>query len=259
MPFAQLSGVSIHYEWNGPEAAPVLVLCHSLGASHRLWDAQIEVFSRHFRILRYDSRGHGESGVPQGPYNVDQLARDVIQLLDVVGVRRVSFCGISMGGTTGMFLAANYPERLHKIVLCNTGAKIGNAEFWNARMEAIRNGGIKSVSDALIERWFTFDFRSSHPEEVAEVKEMLENTAPEGYIANCAVIRDADLHDSLAKIKTPTLVVAGLHDATATPAHARVIANGIQGAHVVDLNAAHISNIEARDTFNREVLSFLIR
>jgi 3-oxoadipate enol-lactonase len=259
MPFAQLTGVSIHYEWNGPEAAPVLVFCHSLGANYRMWDAQLEAFSKHFRILRYDTRGHGESGVPHGPYNVAQLARDVIQLLDVVGVRRVSFCGISMGGTTGMYLAANYPERFHKIALCNTAAKIGNADFWNTRIETIRKGGIKSVSDGLMERWFTFDFRSSHPEEVAEVKEVLDNTDPEGYIANCAAVRDADLHDSLAKIKTPTLVVAGLHDTGATPADARVIANGIHGAHVVDLNAAHISNIEARDAFNREVLSFLTR
>jgi 3-oxoadipate enol-lactonase len=256
MPFAQLSGVSIHYEWNGPEAAPVLIFSHSLGANYQLWDAQLEAFSRHFRILRYDTRGHGESGVPQGPYTIAQLAGDVVQLLDVVGVRRASFCGISMGGTTGMYLAANYPDRFYKIALCNTGAKIGTADFWNARIEAIRKGGMSSVSNALIERWFTFDFRSSHPEEVAEIKNTLDNTDPEGYVANCAVVRDADLHDSLAKIKTPTLVVAGLHDTTATPAHARVIADGISGARVVDLNAAHLSNIEARDAFNHEVLSF---
>jgi len=257
MPFAQLSGVSIHYVWNGPEAAPVLVFCNSLGATYRMWDAQLEAFSHHFRILRYDTRGHGESGAPQGPYSVEQLSRDVIQLLDVVGVRRVSFCGISMGGTTGMYLAANYPERFYKIALCNTAAKIANADFWNARIEAVRKSGLSSVSPGLMERWFTFDFRSSHPEEVAEVKAMLDNTNPEGYVANCAAVRDADLHSSLSKIKTPTLVVAGLHDTGVTPADAHVIADGIPGARVIELNAAHISNIEARDAFNHQVLSFL--
>jgi 3-oxoadipate enol-lactonase len=185
------------------------------------------------------------------------LSRDFVELLDFLHLDRVFFCGLSMGGTTGMFLGAHYPERLHKIVLCNTGPKIGTPESWRARIETVSKGGMKAVAGPLMERWFTFDFRSSHPEEVAEFQEMVESNNPEGYLANCAVVRDADLRDTISRIKLPALVVAGKHDPVATLADAESIASSVAGAKIVELPAAHLSNIEARDSFNREVLAFL--
>src|SRR5215469_10297188 len=138
MPFAQLTDVRLHYELNGPETAPVVVFSNSLGTNHRMWDPQIDAFSEHFRVVRYDTRGHGESSVTPGPYSNKQLSKDVLGLLDALQLDRVYFCGLSMGGMTGMFLGARAPERLLKAVLCNTAAKIGTAETWNARIDTVR-------------------------------------------------------------------------------------------------------------------------
>lgn len=257
MPFAKLSAVQLHYECAGKESAPVLAFCNSLGANYRMWDPQLEAFAPHFHILRYDTRGHGQSSVPPGPYNVEQLGRDFVELLDFLRVDRVYFCGLSMGGTTGMYLGANNPERLHKLVLCDTGVKIGTPETWHARIEAVTRGGMKAVAGSLMERWFTFDFRTSHANEVAELQQMVESANPEGYIANCAVVRDADIREIVSQIKLPTLVVVGKQDLVATLADGQFIANSIAGAKLVQVPAAHLSNIEARADFNREVLAFL--
>ena len=257
MPFAKLSAAQLHYQWAGNESAPVLAFCNSLGANYRMWDAQLEAFGPHFHILRYDTRGHGQSSVPPGPYNVEQLSRDFIELIDFLRVDRVYFCGLSMGGTTGMYLGANHPERLHKLVLCNTGAQLGTPESWHARIEAVTKGGMKAIAGLLMERWFTFDFRTSHSDEVAELQQMVESANPEGYIANCAAVRDADMREVVSHIKLPTLVVAGKHDLVATLAHGQFIAGAISHATLVQVPAAHLSNIEARNDFNREVLAFL--
>jgi 3-oxoadipate enol-lactonase len=256
MLFAKLSEVQIHYEWAGRESAPVLAFCNSLGTSYRMWDSQIEAFSPHFHILRYDTRGHGNSSVPPGPYTVAQLSSDFIELLDFLEVDRVFFCGLSMGGSTGMFLGANHAARLHKIALCNTGTKLGTPESWSTRIETVRKGGMKAISGLLMERWFTFDFRASHPEEVAECQQMVESANPEGYVANCAAVRDADLGETVKHIEAPTLVVAGKHDPVATPADAQAIVQAIPGSRLAEIPAAHLSNIEARDEFNRAVLAF---
>jgi 3-oxoadipate enol-lactonase len=257
MPFAKLPDAQLHYEWNGPDTLPVVIFSNSLGANYRMWDPQVEAFSRHFRMLRYDTRGHGASSVTPGPYNIEQLSRDVVQLLDFLHLDRVYFCGLSMGGSTGMYLGANCPERFHKIVLCNAGAKLGTLEAWNARIDTVRKGGMKAISNSLLDRWFTFDFRASHAPEVAETLKMVEATNPDGYVANCAAVRDADLRGVVSKIKLPTLIVAGTHDPVATPADAQTIASAIAGAKTIELPAAHLSNIEAFAEFNREVLSFL--
>jgi 3-oxoadipate enol-lactonase len=257
MPFAKLSAVQLHYEWAGNESAPVLAFCNSLGANYRMWDSQLEAFSPHFHVLRYDTRGHGQSSVPPGPYNVQQLGRDFLELIDFLRVDRVYFCGLSMGGTTGMYLGATFPQRLHKLVLCDTGAKIGTPETWHARIETVTKSGMKAVAGPLMERWFTFDFRTSHADEVAELQQMVESTNPEGYIANCAVVRDADMREIVSLIQPPTLVVVGKHDLVATLGDGQFIANAIAGAKLVQVPAAHLSNVEARADFNREVLTFL--
>lgn len=258
MPFAQLEDVRIHYDLAGPTSAPILVFSNSLGATLSMWDLQMPAFQKQFRVLRYDTRGHGQSSVTPGPYTIEQLAGDVVALLDQLQLDRVYFCGLSMGGQTGMWLALNAATRFHKLVLCNTAAKIGTPEMWNTRIEGVRKGGMNSISAAVMERWFSADFRSKSPDVVAGTKLMLESADPEGYAANCAAIRDFDARETIASIKVPTLVIAGTHDAATTPSDGHYLAEHIAGARYVELNAAHLSNIENRDRFNAELSAFLL-
>jgi 3-oxoadipate enol-lactonase len=178
-------------------------------------------------------------------------------LLDALDLDRVHFCGLSMGGMIGMWLGANAPERLNKLVLCNTAAKIGTSEVWNARIEAVRKNGMKSVASAVVERWFSPAFREKPPATVSSTLKMLEAANPEGYAACCAAIRDFDFREQLSRIRVPTLVIAGAHDPSTPPADGRFLADQIQGAQYAELDAAHLSNIEAQDRFNNEVAKFL--
>lgn len=259
MPLAKLPDVQIYYEWAGAEDKPVLVFSNSLGTNLHMWASQVDEFKKHFRLLRYDKRGHGQSGVPPGPYSIEQLGWDVVRLLDTLKLERVYFCGLSIGGMTGMFLGANAPKRFHKIVLCNTAAKIGTAETWNARIKAVQSGGMKAVAGTVIERWLTPGFRTSHPAETQTVLKMLETANPQGYCACCAAVRDMDQRQGLAAIRVPCLVVAGTHDTSTTPADAHFLTQNVPGAQYVEVSAAHLSNIEARDDFNRHVLQFLLK
>jgi 3-oxoadipate enol-lactonase len=258
MPFAQLDDVRLHYDLAGPTSAPVLVFSNSLGATLSMWDPQMPAFQKTFRVLRYDTRGHGQSSVTPGPYAIERLGRDVIALLDELQLDRVHFCGLSMGGQTGMWLALNSPARLHKLILCNTGAKIGTPEIWNTRIEAIRNGGMKGISTVVMERWFSAAYRTQSSDVIASTKLMVERQNSEGYIANCVAIRDFDARETIAAIRVPTLVIAGTHDAATTPADGHYLADHIPGARYVELNAAHLSNIESRDRFNAELSAFLL-
>lgn len=254
---AKCKDVQIHYEWNGPEQAPVVLFSNSLGTTWRLWDPQVRDFSKYFRLLRYDIRGSGDSTITAGPDSIAQLSWDVVRLLDVLSLDQVHFCGLSMGGMTGMFLGANAPKRFHKIVLCNTAAQFGTPASWNARVKAVREGGMKAVASSVIERWLTPEFRAAHPADTNAVQAMLESANPDGYIANCAAVRDADLRETLGNVQVPTLVLAGLHDPVATPADGRFLAGRIPGARYAEVSAAHLSNLEARAEFNRTVLDFL--
>jgi len=257
MPFSQLEDVRIHYDLAGPANAPVLVFSNSLGETLSMWDSQITEFQKRFRMLRYDTRGHGQSSVTPGPYTIEQLARDVLALLDTLQFDRVHFCGLSMGGQTGMWLALNAPARLQKLVLCNTAAKIGTPEMWNPRIEAVLKHGMKSISSAVIERWFSAEFRTKFPSVAASTKLTLEGANPAGYVANCAAVRDFDVREVIREIHTPTLVIAGTNDAATTPADGRYLADHISGASYVELNTAHLSNIEDSTRFNDEVSAFL--
>ena len=258
MPFAQLKDVRIQYDLAGPADAPVLVFSNSLGETLSMWDPQTPVFQKQFRVLRYDTRGHGQSSVTPGPYTIEQLARDVLALLDELHIDRVYFCGLSMGGQTGMWLALNAADRFHKLVLSNTAAKIGTPEIWNPRIEAVRKGGMKSISTGVMERWFSAEYRAKSPGVVASTKLTFEGANPEGYAANCAAIRDFDARAAISAIRIPTLVIAGSHDVATTPAEGRYLADRIAGARYVELNAAHLSNIENRDRFNTELSTFLL-
>ena len=257
MPVLKSGDARIHYALEGQSGKPVLVFSNSLGANYSMWDPQAHEFRKKFRTLRYDTRGHGQSSATPGPYSIEQLAKDVIALLDALDLDRVYFCGLSMGGMIGMWLGANAPERLHQLVLCNTGAKIGTTEGWDARIDAVQKNGMKSVSSAVVDRWFTPAFRQKSPATISNTLKMLEETNQEGYAACCASVRDFDFREQLGKIHKPTLVIAGAYDAATPPADGRFIAQHIPGARYAELNAAHLSNIEDQERFNTELAAFL--
>jgi len=258
MPTANLPDVKLYYEFSGAEHLPVVLFSNGLGTTVHMWDSQVEPFTQHFRVLRYDTRGHGQSGCTPGPYTIEQLSWDVVRLLDALRLERISFCGLSMGGMIGMFLGANTAGRLHKLVLCNTSPKFGPEDIWNRRIEAVESGGMKAITTTVVDRWLTPGFRASHSAETQSVRTMLESANPEGYVACCAAVRDMDLHDTVAKICVPTLVATGTSDVAATPAEGQFVAKSIPGAAYTEFAAAHLSNIEARDEFNRRIVQFLL-
>lgn len=257
MPFAELTDARIHYRLDGPEDAPVLVLSNSLGTALAMWDPQMPTFAQHFRVLRYDSRGHGSSGVPPGPYTIERLGRDVLGLLDALGVDRAHFCGLSMGGVVGQWLGLNAAARLNRLVLCNTGARIGTADTWNERMKTVREGGMSAVEDGILERWFTAGFRQRETLAVEAVARLVLATPPEGYAACCAAIRDMDFRAELAAIRAPTLVITGEHDVSTPPQDGQFLAEHIPGARLRTFPAAHLSNVEAAEAFTQTVVDFL--
>jgi len=257
MPFAKSANAQIYYSLEGQSHNSPLVLSNSLGADLSMWYLQMPRFLKSFRVLRSDTRGHGKSSVTPAPYSIQKLANDVLALADALQLEHFHFCGLSMGGQIGMWLAANAPQRLNKVVLCSTAAKIGTPEMWNARVATVLKEGMKNVAAAAIERWFTPAFRATHPPVVEIIHKILEATSPEGYAACCAGLRDFDFRENLNNIRTPTLVISGTHDGATTPADGQFLANHIAGAHYVELNGAHLSNIEDAERFTHEVLRFL--
>ena len=257
MPFANLPNVRLHYALSGLPDAPVLILSNSLGTNFSMWDAQAPAFEKQFRLLRYDMRGHGQSSAPPPPYAVPDLARDILFLADSLSIARFHFCGLSIGGMIGMSLSLQAPDRLHKLVLCNTAAKIGTLEFWNTRIQTVQSKGMREVAGGVTARWFTPSFQQSSPEKVASAIRVLESLDPQGYVGGCTAVRDFDFRESVAQIRMPTLVLAGTHDPAATPADGRHLAEQIPGARYAELNTSHLSNIEAPAQFNDAVLAFL--
>ena len=241
----------------GPLDAPWLVLSNSLGADLTMWDDQMPALAQRFRVLRYDTRGHGASSVTPGPYTIEQLGRDVLALLDALKVRKVHFCGVSMGGMTGMWLGVQAAERIDRLVLANTAPQIGTLEIWNTRIDNVRNGGLAAIADGLMERWFSKGFRERAPATVARIRATLVASPPEGYVAACAAVRDADLWGVVGRVGAPTLVISGTHDLSTPPAEGRKLAERIAGARYVELDAAHISNVEQAERFTAELTGFL--
>jgi len=257
MPYAEVDGARFHYRFDGPEGAPVLLFCNSLGTDHTMWDPQVPALARTLRVLRYDRRGHGASAATPGPYTIERLGRDVVGLLDALKIDRVRFCGLSLGGMTGMWLGTNAPERIEKLVLCNTAAHIGAPDPWNARIEAVRKGGMAAIEPAVMGRWFTQRFLADPTPMLARMKEVFLGLSPDGYVACCAAVRDMDQRESIARINAPTLVIAGTHDASTTPAMGQYMVGKIKGARYIELDAAHISNVEATGRFNEALAGFV--
>jgi 3-oxoadipate enol-lactonase len=248
---------SIHYELAGSDQSPLLILSHALGTNLTLWDHQVELLQRSFRILRYDSRGHGQSSANQGAYTISMLASDVLMLLDELGVARAHFCGISMGGLVGQYLAVYHPERIGNLVLSNTAAKIGTPAKYDRRIREVKNAGMPAVVDEVLEGWFSNRFRAQHPSIVASLADALKRTAPEGYIGCCQAIRDADLSEDVERIKAPTLIVAGTEDQATTLAASQFLHEKIHGSQLVALESAHLCCTEAAAEFTDHVNRFL--
>ena len=258
MPMFDTGKGQLHYQIEGAADAPMLVLSNSLGTTLDMWSPQMPALLDHFRVLRYDTRGHGQSEVTPGPYTIAQLGTDVVALLDHLQIARAHFCGLSMGGMTGMWLGIHAPSRIHKLVLCNTSAAIGVPDMWNARIAQVRQDGMTAVIPAVLERWFTADFLTHAPAQVERVRAMLAATSVEGYVANCAAVRDMDQRAELNRVSSPTLVIASRYDKSTPPEHGEFIAKAIPGARYVELSAAHLSNWEVAQSFTRQLLDFLL-
>jgi 3-oxoadipate enol-lactonase len=257
MTFTQISGARFHYRLDGAADAPIIVLSNSLGTNLAMWDAQIPALAQKYRVLRFDSRGHGLSGVAPGPHTIAGLAQDVVGLLDALQIPTAHYCGISVSGLIGQWLGIHAAKRFKSLTLCNTAARIGTADGWNTRIAAVKDGGIAPIADGVVSRWFTEDFAKRAPATVEATRQMLLHTLPEGYIATCAAIRDEDLREAISRVSLPTLVISGTHDAATTPADGRFVAEKIPGAQYLELNAAHLSNIEAAEPFTAALLKFL--
>lgn len=258
MALLEVQGASLRYRLDGPSDAPVLMLANSLGTTLEMWDGQVATFEHHFRVLRYDMRGHGSEALDAKPFDVERLARDALALLDALALSRVHFCGLSLGGVVGMWLGAHEPDRLHKLVLCNTAPTLGAPTLWNARITAVLHGGMAAVAPAVLERWFTAEFRKGEPAVAARMRQMFASISPAGYARACAAARNADQRVGVPSIRPSTLVVAGTHDQATPPSEGRWLAENIDGARYVELPTAHLSNIEATADFNRCVLEFLL-
>jgi 3-oxoadipate enol-lactonase len=237
MPFIESGDLRLNYRFDGLQR-PVIVLSNSLGTNLSMWDPQATVLCEKFCVLRYDTRGHGLSSVTPGPYSIEQLGRDVITLLDALKVESAYFCGLSM-------------------VLCSTAAKIGTADTWNARIKDVKERGMAAIATTVVLRWFSEDFVKKSPEVIEAMRQMLLQAPPEGYAACCAAIRDADLSHDLSRVTARTLVIAGAQDPVISSANAHLVAEGIPGASYLELQAAHLSNIEAAPQFTEALLKFL--
>lgn len=257
MAFIDANGTTFHYQMDGPAGRPVLIFSSSLGTNFAMWDPQIPALSQKFRVLRYDMRGHGRSAVTPGPYSIEGLARDVLGLLDALKIERAHFCGLSVGGALGQWFGVNAANRFKSLTLSNTAARIGTADGWNARIKTVQEGGMAFVADAVVARWFTEAFAKSSPEKVESTRQMLLHTPPEGYVATCAALREMDQRESVARISVRTLVIAGAKDPVTTPADGYFLVDRIPGAQYVELDAAHLSNIEDTDAFTAALLNFL--
>lgn len=250
---------AIYYRLDGVDDQPVIVLAHSLGLDHAMWDVQAADLSPHFRVLRYDLRGHGASMVPAGDYTIEQLGQDVLALTEALGIRQFAFCGLSIGGMVGQWLGVHAQDRLTHLVLANTTARVSDPAVMEARRKAVLDGGMSAVVDSVMARFFTPASLNRNPPVVATARRTVLATSPIGYAGCCAAIRDMDHRETLARVTVPTLVVAGDHDVSMPwEGHSAVLASSIQAATVVRLKAAHLSNLERPRSFSAALYRFLL-
>jgi 3-oxoadipate enol-lactonase len=243
---------------DGPPEAPSILFLNSLGTTMAMWEPQLAAFTRSLRVIRCDTRGHGASDAPAGPYSLDLVGRDALAVLDAAGTHRTHVCGLSMGGQMAMWLGLHAPGRVDRLVLCNTGARVGSEDLWADRVARIRSRGMEAVADAVVGRFFSDTFRTREPATTARYRAILSACSPDGYAGCCEALRAADLREEVARIQAATLVVAGTRDTATPPALAEFLRDRIPDARVLVLEAAHLSNVEQPEAFNAAVIDFLL-
>lgn len=259
MPTAETREVMLHYELSGNPHGELLVLGNSIGSNLHMWDKVVPIFESTFRVLRFDTRGHGKSGAPPGPYTLEQLGRDVLSLLDSLQIDRVNFCGLSLGGMVAMWLGIHAPEHVRRLVMANTGAQIGTRELWDQRIATVQRSGMRELADATLPRWFTPGYREKHTEEMEGIRRMIAATNPVGYLACCGVLRDSDLRAEIGEIAVPCLVITGKHDPATPPEDGLSLTKLLRSSHYSELDASHLSAWERAAQFGSEVVAFLKR
>ncbi|AVH14076.1 3-oxoadipate enol-lactonase [Acinetobacter indicus] len=259
MPTFTSQDAEINYQTFGDAVKPALVFSNSLGTNFKMWQPQIDHFQQNFFVICYDTRGHGASSAPQGPYTLDQLGQDVVNLLDHLNIEKATFCGISMGGLTGQWLAINKPERFSHVVVCNTAAKIGQEQAWNERAALVREQGLAPIASTAAGRWFTEPFIQSNAATVATLSNDLGAGSPGGYASCCEALAKADVREQLKDIQVPVFIVAGQQDPVTTVADGEFMQQRIANAELFEINASHISNIEQPEAFNQAVQAFIQR
>lgn len=262
MPVANVNGTTIRYEIDGEDAdSPTVLLSNSLASNLTMWDPQVACLrGAGYRVVRYDSRGHGQSAVPVGPYNIELLADDAAALIDTLQLGAVHFCGLSKGGMVAQNMGSRHPDKILSLVVCASAAQMAPASVWDDRIGMVRESGLVAVAEATLQRWFTEPGQQRLPETINAVREMILTTPAEGFIACCEAIKVMDQRETNRGINKATTVIVGSDDPSTTPEHARVIASTIDGAQVVEIpEAAHFVNMEQADAFNDALLAHLGR
>ena len=257
MPTFTTDGMTLNYETFGDVSKPALIFSNSLGTNYGMWQKQINYFKHDFFVICYDTRGHGQSSAPQGPYRLEQLGLDVIHLLDHLKIQMASFCGISMGGLTGQWLAIHYPQRFNHVIVCNTAAKVGQEAAWLDRAQLVRASGLGQIATTAATRWFTESFIQSHAATVANLSLDLAAGSVEGYASCCEALAKADLREDIQRIQIPVLIIAGKQDPVTTVVDAEFMQQQIANSQLFAIDASHISNIEQPEAFNHAVVSFI--
>ncbi len=250
-------GTSMTYRVEGPDGAPSLIFVNALGTDTRLWQPVTASLGGSLRVVRYDTRGHGRPAFSDRPLTIDLLAQDLLALIDHLDIDRANVCGLSLGGMTVLQLAAASPQRIARAVLANTGLHIGTAALWESRIAAVRRGGLAAIGETVIERALSSGFRARRPDVAALVANMLASASPEGYIAACGVLRDADLRPLAGSIRAPSLIIAGAQDRATPPSLAAELKSAVGDSHTVMLDAAHLSCLEQPEVFARHLVTFL--
>ncbi|TCB50685.1 3-oxoadipate enol-lactonase [Acinetobacter sp. ANC 4779] len=257
MPTFNSNGAQINYQTFGNVTKPAIIFSNSLGTNYGMWQPQINHFQNDFFVICYDTRGHGASSAPKGPYTLEQLGQDVVNLLDHLDIEKAVFCGISMGGLTGQWLAIHKAKHFNKVIVCNTAAKIGQEQAWNERAALVREQGLQPIASTAAGRWFTEKFIQDNAAEVEKLQNGLAAGSAEGYASCCEALAKADLRKQLKDIAVPVLVVAGQQDPVTTVADGQFMVNQIKNSALFEINASHISNIECPDEFNQAVQQFI--
>jgi len=259
LPFATIHNARMFYRLQGNAGLPVLILSHSIGTDHAMWDVQVENLLPHFQILRYDTRGHGASEATAGDYSIEMLGKDILALADLLEIQQFVFCGLSLGGAIGQWVAAHAPERVKHLVLANTSPQFVPRANWETRIAAVLKGGMSAIVEVAMQRFFSPDTLAKQNPHVASIRSVFLGTDPVGYLGCCAALRDMNHTDLLRQIKAPTLVITGDRDvATPWSGHGERLAQEIQGAKALHLAAAHLSNLERPHSFTTALLEFLL-